>query len=336
MDNQSPYMPNNWEPLPWQQSVWRTLQSQQQQGRLAHAWLVVGESGLGKRHFVQAIAASLLCEQLQPQACGQCQRCRLFSQHANPDVLTIALDDKAKQIKIDQVRVLTDFVQQTAFYSGGYQIVIMHHAHTMNTNAANALLKCLEEPQGKTLIFLVADTLSTVLPTVRSRCQLLHMPTPNEDQAHQWLGQFVHETDKQQRLLMLAQGKPLLAKTYADEHAETLFLTLCEQLDAIAVTQADAIHAAKILLNENMMLCLQFRHQLIIALIKAVHTNELPDILRDLACAQTVVKYQRYDEVYRLLHWISEQRHILLQGLNPSPQLLLERNLSLWALLLIG
>ncbi|SEN50481.1 DNA polymerase III subunit delta' [Nitrosomonas marina] len=203
----------------WQQGIWKTLTHH---GALrSHAWLLKGRRGIGKYWFASLLAKSLLCTRTGPQciACGQCASCNWFDQHTHPNFklitpdamsLAMALDNKAgtedhsaktrlqtagerktkprtgQQISIDQIRGLDDFVYLTG-HQAGYKIVLIYPAETMNTPAANALLKKLEEPPENTLFILVTHQSQRLLPTVRSRCLQIAMPAPDIDAAVQWL-----------------------------------------------------------------------------------------------------------------------------------------------------
>lgn len=122
----------------------------------------------------------LLCE--QAKACGTCSSCQLFhSQAGHPDLIITRPEGKLNITKIDTVREVIAFLEQSAM-RGGMRIVVFLGAETLNIAAQNALLKSLEEPGAKTLIILMTDKAHLLLPTIKSRCQLLKM---GADQAEQ-------------------------------------------------------------------------------------------------------------------------------------------------------
>ena len=112
-------------PFPWQQQQWRQLLGQFQADRLAHATLVWGESGLGKTEFVSSFSGLMLCRQPSAErACGSCKSCLLVKSNSHPDLQLLAPEAGSKEIKIDQVRAVTGFVNRTS-HAGGAKIVII-------------------------------------------------------------------------------------------------------------------------------------------------------------------------------------------------------------------
>ncbi len=174
--------------------VWRS-------GRLHHAWLLTGPRGVGKATLAWRIARSLIAE---PPAGG------LFGAQETPETLAMAPDDpvfrrvaslgeprlkllrrpwdeKGKRLKtvidVAEARSLRSFFGLTAA-DGGWRVAIIDSVDDMNANAANALLKILEEPPEKSILLLVSHTPSKLLPTVRSRCRVLALsPLSPEDLA---------------------------------------------------------------------------------------------------------------------------------------------------------
>lgn len=203
-------------PLPWQGSQWGRILSLRQAGKLPHALLFRGPAGTGKLHFAMALAQGMLCAApVEGIACGQCKYCMLFAVNTHPDFFVAQPEEGSRGIKVEQVRDLIAFASKKAQFEG-FRVVLVHPAETMNINASNALLKCLEEPGGNTLIMLVTHQASQLLPTVRSRCQSVDFPLPDPALALTWLaGQFGDEGGAR-RLLSLAGGCPIKAKALAN------------------------------------------------------------------------------------------------------------------------
>ncbi|MEB0093303.1 DNA polymerase III subunit delta' [Pseudomonas sp. CCI4.2] len=198
------------EAYPWQESLW-----QQMAGRTehAHAYLLHGPVGIGKRALAQRLMARLLCQRPEGlDACGQCKSCMLLAAGTHPDHYVLEPEEADKAIKVDQVRDLVGFVVQTA-QMGGRKVVLIEPAESMNVNAANALLKSLEEPSGNTVLLLVSHQSSRLLPTVRSRCVQQACPLPSEAVSLGWLAKALPECSEDERseLLTLAAGSPLAA-----------------------------------------------------------------------------------------------------------------------------
>jgi DNA polymerase III subunit delta' len=198
-------------------------------GHRAHALLVHGPGDVGQYAFARALAASWLCETPMPQACGQCAACKLLQSgtHADfrllvPDALRTELgldagdedaagDDKAskakpsKDIRIDAVRAAIDWAHSTSARGRG-KVLVIHPAEALNLVSANALLKTLEEPPGVLRLVLTTQDPEWLLATVRSRCQRLALPMPQNAEALAWLE--TQGVDDGAVLLAAAGGRP--------------------------------------------------------------------------------------------------------------------------------
>jgi DNA polymerase III subunit delta' len=201
--------------------TWASLQSQRD--RLPHALLLVGQRGLGKFALAQAFAKSLLCEQPLNGGlfCGECLACNWFEQENHPDFRLLqpqAMIEEAEaeegrkkashQITIDQVRALDDFFN-VGTHRAGMKIIVVNPADAMNRNTANALLKVLEEPAPGTLFLMVSNESLRLLPTIRSRCQLIPVSIPRTAVAEAVLA--AEGITQPARWLALAGGSPGLA-----------------------------------------------------------------------------------------------------------------------------
>ena len=192
----------------WQSASWQRLQ--EMRARLPHAILFHGEAGTGKADFIEAFAQSLLCENVQPDgfACGTCVSCGWFSQHNHPDYRRVrpeALEDEmpadgeegadadagkktkaskapSKEIKIEQIRQLADFMNIST-HRQGLRVIVLYPAESLNMPASNALLKTLEEPPPGTVFLLSSNSLDRLLPTILSRCRKFALPMPDNAEA---------------------------------------------------------------------------------------------------------------------------------------------------------
>ena len=196
---------------PWQLQHWDYFQRLLTNHELPHAVLLAGPAGLGKFSFANNLSASVVCDQRTKDgmACGTCKYCQLFSAGTYPDFNHIAPEEKDTAITVDDIRFLIDRLTLTRHFDK-YKVAVIEAAQQMNTNAANALLKTLEEPPEHTLIILVSDQPQKLPATVRSRCQTVLMNTPDREQAVAWLSGHHHSEDWD-ALLAVAQGSPLLA-----------------------------------------------------------------------------------------------------------------------------
>lgn len=215
------------ELYPWQQEIWQRLSGLR--ARLPHALLLKGAQGIGKFDLAMNFAQSMLCEQPQENgmACDTCPSCHWFRQESHPDFrllqpAAMASEDTAgesgkkpaRQIIVDQVRALSDFSNLSS-YRGGYRVVLVYPAETMNSNAANALLKTLEEPPGKMLFILVTHKPQHLLPTILSRCHSVPVAMPPEQISLEWLEQ--EGVQNPRAVLAQAGFAPLLARQSTEE-----------------------------------------------------------------------------------------------------------------------
>lgn len=176
---------------PWQKSVWQNISTQ-----LAHipnAWLFFGQEGIGKTNFAYALSRLLLCENPQAQApCEQCSSCHLSEQNNHPDFyeLTPQTEEdnlrKRQQIKVDAIRQMIEKIHLSPLRSPK-RVVMIHPAESLNLQAANALLKILEEPSESVVFLLITHSRDKLLPTIKSRCRQMALPTPSTEEALSFL-----------------------------------------------------------------------------------------------------------------------------------------------------
>ncbi len=235
-----------WQQSIWHPSIWRELTALAKHNQLHHAFIFTGPRGIGKYQLASAYASYLLCDAQSSvqQACGVCKSCRLIQANNHPDLYDIQPEEKSKIIKIDQVRQLITELGKTASLSGR-RIVIINPAEAMNEAAANALLKNLEEPGANTHFFLIAESVDLLPPTIRSRCQVLRLAAPNQQQATSWLqDQLVAQeislsTNDLNELLRLAGGAPLLVVELIQQYTLPILLAQIKMLseDLLALQQ---------------------------------------------------------------------------------------------------
>jgi DNA polymerase-3 subunit delta' len=196
--------------MPWQRDTWARLQRSLQADTMPHALLLRGPTGIGKTRFSECLAALLLCQQPSPDgACGKCRACNLRNAGSHSDLLYLR-PEKSRVIKIDQVRSLIDFANQTPAL-GQRKVILINPAEVMNNNAANALLKCLEEPSAGTFLLLVSHASGTLPATIRSRCQQLPMPVPSVAVSGPWLDQYTGDSTTSAALLDATGNRPMMA-----------------------------------------------------------------------------------------------------------------------------
>ncbi len=232
-------------PFPWQQAQWAALIERAQAGTLPHALLLTGPAGVGKNAFAQRLAEGLLCQQphTDGQPCGQCKACGLVAAGSHPDYFRVAPEEDSKVIKIGQIRELITKLALTS-QMGGHRVAILTPADAMNTEAANSLLKTLEEPGADTLLILVTTQPGLLPATVRSRCQRRSFGMPPMEQTVPWLEARVGGADPR-ILLALAGGAPLRALALADSDGLARRKALIEDLVEVAAGKRDPVAMAQ-------------------------------------------------------------------------------------------
>lgn len=245
---------------PWHVAPLRELLSRR--NAFPHALLIHGRRGIGKLEFARVLAKSLLCETpLDGVACDACVSCHWFREGNHPDIRELQpeaqLEDgevdaastegdakkKSKDIRIEQVRAVSDFMTLTT-HRAGFRVLLIHPAETMNAAAANALLKTLEEPPPSTAILLVSNQVARLPATIRSRCQRVRIAEPAKTVALGWLAeQGVTNNELALSMLAMTGGAPVDALETASPERQAsrsaLVRVLSEpDLDHIAAAQA--------------------------------------------------------------------------------------------------
>ncbi|MBB1487467.1 DNA polymerase III subunit delta' [Oceanospirillum sediminis] len=321
------------EPLLWQQQEWKRLIERYQAGRLPHALLISGGEGIGKSHLAHALTAYLLCRTPSDTACGDCASCQLLAAGSHPDLAEISPESAGKQIRIEQIRALQSYVGKTA-QQGGFRVVIMQPADAMNQNSANALLKNLEEPGENVLFVLLTHRISSVLPTIRSRCQQIALPVPQHDLAVQWLHDNLesHQALHTEKLLKMANGNPLMARQLASdsmhEQRDKLFL-LMESL----TRGAEPVELAPSFQEGDLQWTLRWMQQWLAdwsswCLLQQDSEVRFPEMM---PLYRHWHKTASLDAARELYQRVGELRSQLASGGNPNIQLAIEALLINWS-----
>jgi len=202
---------------PWLAPLWKRFLEQLDQNRMAHAILICGPEGSGKRDLSRSMAARLLCLEEGQFACGHCRSCRLLEGGAHPELFTATLLETKKQIGVDQVRELIDTLYLTTTISPR-KVVEIFPAEALNAHSANALLKNLEEPTGDAVILLTCSNPNRLPVTLRSRCQKVTVDLPAPDEGAAWLAASTGVSASEADSALQAAGlSPLLAQRMLKE-----------------------------------------------------------------------------------------------------------------------
>ena len=325
--------------------------------RLPHALLLAGPKGLGKNALATWLAQYLLCVQAgdDAKACGHCQGCRLFAAGSHPDLHVLQPEaiykssdaliakyalryppaDKSKDskdssvIRVDQIRSLIE-AAQTRPQIAACKVVILSPADCMNVNAANSLLKLLEEPPSDSYLILVADAPARLPATIRSRCTRVDFYMPAQDVAMTWLrSQELPDADSR-LLLGLSGGAPLAAQRLAGSDFLAQRGALLEDMEGLASGQADPVACAARWKSLGADRCLLWLQGWLSDLIRtALHAG--PELMHNPDAAtrlQAMEKRLDLRQLFQFADVVARGRALL--GGPLDEQLLLEDTLIRW------
>lgn len=313
-------------PYRWQDKVWQEFIDNITADRLPHAMLLTGVAGTGVETLAIAMGQFLLCQSPMGKiSCGRCKSCMLLSSGNHPDMVVISPEEPGKQIKVDEIRTLADFVGKTS-QQGAKKIIVIHPADALNVNAANALLKNLEEPAGDTVFLLVSSSLSQVLPTIRSRCLKIVLPLPEKKLAEEWL-KSVH-VEQPAAILGAAGGAPLLAKSWADSEYLQERQKLFQSLVALSLSQTTPIETAKVWAKVDLTSIISNMLYWVEKMIKIRLADEPMAELSELEQAFESVESGL---LFRLRDNLAKKRRLVQSSSNLNPTLILEELMLDWA-----
>ena len=221
--------------LTWLKPVAEEWLGRLRQDRMPHALLLLGPAGTGKRAFAAWIARTRLG--IKPSG-NTPEYPFVMPQHA--DLHWIAPAEDKRSIGVEQIRALADEFSLTS-YEGGGKVSVVHPANAMTINAANALLKTLEEPPGDALIVLIVDRVGRLPATIFSRCQRININRPAKSDSLEWLGRLKPASNWPQAL-DAAGGAPIAAIAALERLSDTE--TMAREFSDIAEHRAAPIAVA--------------------------------------------------------------------------------------------
>ena len=220
------------------------------------------------------------------------------------------------------MRAATEFVSRTASY-GSRKVLVLQPADAMNASSANALLKCLEEPAGETVIILVCQRLHALPATVRSRCQMLKFAIPEAEVAAEWLDLTTGDRSVSDSLLSLAEQRPLSALAlFEQDLAEGVKPFGFKDLHAAARAALEALAAGQVTVPQARALLAGEELEASLALV----TTHIQRTLRSLQAEQ--LRGMRARGLYELLDELGRNRAALSAGSNPNRDMMLDSVLS--------
>lgn len=316
-------------PYAWQMTHWQRLSQQHMDQKLPHALMLSGHKGIGKYHFAKALGYYLLClSPVNQVPCGRCKGCELNLAETHPDFFVLRPEGTSRVIKIDQVRQLTEFLAKTA-QQGGKKVAVIEPVEALNVNAANALLKSLEEPSGNSSLILVSHVPSQVMATIRSRCQQIAFPIPTSEESLAWLTPLAVGQDPAY-LLGCAGGAPLAALELLNGDALEQRQSLATGLLSLSDSSRSALELAAELQRgeplpvvESLMQWLQLGLKRQVTEEVSVGNSVEDQLLALIGTIPSAIVYRFWDKIVAV-------KRQLLSSANPNKQLLLEELMMDW------
>lgn len=235
-----------WDALRGHQEQRALFERSVQRGRLSHAYVLAGSDGIGKRKFARLLAQSMFCRERKPDeidACGECRACRSFIAGTWPDYIEIGLPAGKSVIPIELIAGDSDkrgreglcFELSMSPQASDRRVAIINDAHRMNAEGANSLLKTLEEPPSQALILLVCDNPDSLLPTIRSRCQVVRFFPLTETDVKDILiaEEMVESPEEAATIAAMAEGSITLAAQLLNPDLRQLRQLISQQLDQL-------------------------------------------------------------------------------------------------------
>lgn len=275
--------------------------------KLHHAWLLHGIKGIGKRLLAENLAGLLMCE--THSACGTCHACLMLAAGSHPDVHAVELLDGKRDINIEQIRGVLEFLSLSGAESER-RVVIVDDAERMNMQAANALLKGLEEPAAGSLVLIVCADVNRLPATIRSRCMLQNCPPLSDEAVRQVLTDMEIDDAFIDLAVRLAEGAPGRVECMQQREIAQALQQWQELISDIS--QAD-IGELEAWIRQHVS---QVPHGLITRLLAMQAYSDLTQ--RD-GGRSYAVKEKLYKAMHTCASWPSD---VIQRGLRPAPSLL--------------
>lgn len=317
---------------PWQQQQWQQLMHAKQAQCFPHALLLTGIKGVGKVDFTQHLLHAFLCQNASSafltateKTVCDCHACHLIKAQTHPNILWIQPEKKGHAIKIDEIRLVTEFIQQTAL-KGEHRFVIIHPAQMMNQHAANALLKTLEEPTANALLILITEEFARLPATIRSRCQRVHFSPPPSDVALAWLQTQLPDSLNPSLLLNLSHGAPLAALRLAKDDVAPLRQTLFQ---ALTNKIFNPLHVATQIAEIDLISFVDYLSSWFIDLLRLQWGRAQSALLNQdfVATFLALAPQTSMQSNTQLLNHLQQIRRTIVNGLNLNKQLVIETTL---------
>jgi DNA polymerase-3 subunit delta' len=290
-------------------------------GTVAHAYLFTGIPGIGKGTTATAMAKALNCKANNGDFCDGCISCKKIEHRTHPDIFWI--EPEGDYIKIDQIRRMQEQIKYT-LYEGKKKVVILDKAERMNPQSSNCLLKTLEEPPPYTILILLTSTPYQLLPTIRSRCQIvMFQPLSEELTAGMLREKYGEETEELELTASLAAGSLGKAMQWMESSTLKKRKELLEKVNLLnkgSVTEIFDLAESLSKDKETIMEKLDFFRLWLRDLLTFKETDQLnylingdlKDEIKSTACRLS------HSNLFEKLHIVNEAELALQSNVNPK------------------
>ncbi len=211
----------------WLEPLWKQWRIAYREGRLPHAILVTGPSGVGKRWLVEMFVRGIQCRAPTEQGlpCDQCPSCKQYVSYrhldkkSHPDIDWLTIGRYSIGIGDIRDQIIKRLTLKANY--GEMRLLVIEPAERMTRAASNALLKSLEEPPPGTVLFLISHQPGRLLATIRSRCQRYALPEPSAQQSQAWLSDFM-TAEQAECALRAGGGMPMRALQMQQDNQVTI------------------------------------------------------------------------------------------------------------------
>ena len=228
----------------YQPIIYQTFVNSLKSGHLSHAYLISGNPGTPLLEVARHFAKSILCDEPDPLACNSCITCLRIDDDNYPDFIVI--DGSKGKIKKEEVGNIENQFEKTAFESKGIMIYILHLVENMTTEAINSILKFLEEPESEIYAFLTTNNESSILPTILSRCQILHLKQIDRQEVIDGAIELGVEPENAELLSYFYNDSELIQDSLEDEEIRESFLEAKKALNEFLESLKNADYRASI------------------------------------------------------------------------------------------
>lgn len=316
---------------PWQTKQWQQLLLRFHNNAFPHALLLNGNNGLGQFDFALALAELLLCQNALDVACGNCSACVLLKANTHPDLIKVQIEEGKNIIRIDQIREAIEKSFQTP-QQGKRQVIVIDHAQSMNTAAANALLKSLEEPSGNVVFILLSYSLYTLPATIRSRCQMVNFTVGEKSIIRNWLATRINNSTELDVVLHAADYIPFDALNIYEKNILEQNNKLIKSISDLRSNSQSLLALANSYSKENLLDTLNSLLRLSQDLIKfkLLDNNSLLKVIFPINMLSQLAKNIELLQIITIQEKILQLLGYIQKQINLNPQLLLEDLFIMW------